>query len=282
MAGKRTTTAREARSVPGSPSAIAYLRVSTALQAEHGMGLAAQRAKVEEYAAEHGLALAELVEEAASGGIADGEVFSHEHRPKLSALLERASRGEFSVLLVARLDRLSRDHATCVFLERSFRRYGVEVVSASEANGEGAYNDFVRGILAQVAELERGLIRERLQAGRAAKARQGRHVHGRVPYGYRSERGRLSPNQETAPVVRRIFDEARDGRTPGRIARALTRDGIPAPQGGEQWHEQSVRLILENVAYAGERHGVKRAHPAIISRRRFNEVQRALEARARR
>jgi site-specific DNA recombinase len=256
--------------------------VSTAGQAERGMGLEAQRSKVEEYAREHGHDLLEVVREAASGGVRDGEALSHEHRPRLLELLERAKAKKFDVLLVAKLDRLSRDHATLVFLERTFRRYGVEVVSATEENGDGAYAAFVRSVLAGVAELERQVILDRVRGGKDAKKKLGRHVHGRVPYGYRSEKGILEPVAELVPIVRRIFDDARAGYTPGRIAKRLNRDGIPPPRGGQKgWGEGSVRLLLRNPAYTGERYGVKRAHPPIVSKRMWNEAQAALAARAR-
>jgi hypothetical protein len=125
------------------------------------------------------------------------------------------------------------------------------------------------------------MIRERLSAGKARAKQLGRHVHGRVPYGYRSDRGRLEPDPDTAPIVQRIFQELRDGSNPSRIARELNRSGIPAPQGTE-WRRSGVIVILRNVAYTGERYGVKRAHPAIISRRRFNEAQASLDRAARR
>jgi hypothetical protein len=82
--------------------------------------------------------------------------------------------------------------------------------------------------------------------------------------------------------VRRIFRDACDGQTPGRIARNLNRDEVAAPQGGSQgWSPAGVRLILRNAVYAGERYGVKRAHPAIVSRQVFNAAQRGLEQRRR-
>jgi DNA invertase Pin-like site-specific DNA recombinase len=275
---KKTDTEKGGRRGPASRRAIGYLRVSTAGQAERGMGLQAQRTKVEEYAREHSLELVELVRETAGAGVRDGEALSHEHRPRLLELLERAKAGAFDVLLVAKLDRLSRDHATLVFLERTFRRHGVEVISATEENGEGAYAEFVRGILAQVAQLERQVILERVRGGKEQKKKLGRHVHGRVPYGYRSTAGVLEPAPELVPVVRRIFEEARDGWTPGKIALRLNREGVPSPR-GKAWSPQVIRGILENVAYAGERYGVKRAHAPIVSRRVFNEAQTALAAR---
>ena len=96
-------------------------------------------------------------------------------------------------------------------------------------------------------------------------------MHGSVPYGYRSiaapdGQGRtLQPVDDTAAVVRRIFADAKQGDTPGRIAAVLNRDGVSGPRGGG-WNRTAVRGIIENVAYAGERYGVKRAHPAIVTR----------------
>jgi site-specific DNA recombinase len=204
------------------------------------------------------------------------EVFSWEHRPALLALLDRAGAGDFDVLLVAKLDRLSRDHATLVVIERQLQRHGVEVVSTAEqTNGDGPLAEFIRGQLALVAQLERQMILERVSAGKAKKKQLGRHVHGRVAYGYLSERGELTPDPERAPVVRRIFADARQGDAPGRIAAALNRDGIPSPQGAT-WSPKAVRRILSNPVYAGERYGVKRAHPAIVSRQLFNAAARAL------
>ena len=261
--------------------AIGYLRVSTDGQAERGMGLEVQRERVTEYAQAKGLELLEVVREAASGGVRNGEDFSYEHRPILLELMERAQAGEFEALIVAKLDRLSRDYATLVVLERRFQRHGVEILSVAEENGDGPVAEFIRGQLALVAQLERALILERVGAGKAAKKKLGRHVHGRIPYGYGSAvAGVLEPVPELVQVVRRIYSDAKDGYSPGRIARDLTREGIPAPQGGA-WNTVGVRAILRNPVYTGERYGVKQAHAAIVSRRAWNAAQAALERRSR-
>ena len=261
-----------------SPRAVGYLRVSTARQAERGMSLAAQRDRVESYAKSKRYTLLDVVEEAASGAVRDNEVHSWEHRPRLLALLERARAREFDVLLVAKLDRLSRDYATLIVLERRLQKAGVEVISAAEENGDGPIAEFVRGQLALVAELERSMILERVGAGKAKKKQLGRHVHGRIPYGYVSERGVLTIDEPRAEVVRRIFADVRAGDSPGRVARSLNAEGIPSPLSA-QWSAKAVERVVENVAYAGERYGVKRAHPAVVSRRRFNEAAAALARR---
>lgn len=253
-------------------SAVGYLRVSTARQAAEGMGLAVQRDLVAECAKRRRLELVEVVEEAASGGVRDGEEFSWEHRPVLLDLIDRAEAGDFSTLIVAKLDRLSRDYPTLIVSERRFQRFGVDVVSASEENGDGPLAEFVRGQLALVAQLERAMILERARGGKAKKKALGRHVHGRVPYGYSSRKGVLEPHEDLASVVRNIFVWARDGDSPSRIARRLDALGCPAPL-RSSWGRSTIRSILANPVYCGERYGVKRAHRAIISRRLWNSAQ---------
>lgn len=260
--------------------AVGYLRVSTLGQQRDGLGLEVQRESVTAYAAEKRLELIEVVEEAASGGVRDGEEFSYEHRPALLSLMARAGTGAFDILLVAKLDRLSRDYATLIVLERRLERSGVEVVSAAEENGDGPVAELLRGQLALIAQFERAQIRERLSGGKAVKRSRGGNTDGRIPYGYRSADGRLVIDEDAARVVRRLYSDARNGYSPGRIARGLNRDGIRSPW-GRAWSQTTVRRILANPVYVGERQGIRNAHPAIVSRRAWNAAQAALAARAR-
>jgi site-specific DNA recombinase len=221
----------------------------------------------------------ELVEEAASGGVRAGEDFSWEHRPVLRELVDRA--GDYDILLVAKLDRLSRDYATLVVLERRLQRSGVEVVSVAEENGDGPIAKYVRGQLALVAELERAMILDRVSKGKGERKREGRHVHGRIPFGYRSAgSGALEIVDEQADLVRRIFQLAKEGDPPGAIARTLNREGIASPQ-GKSWLPVAVGGLLRNPVYVGERYGVKKAQPAIVARQLWNAVQAELDPRGR-
>jgi DNA invertase Pin-like site-specific DNA recombinase len=232
------------------------------------------------YAAVRGLDLVDVVEEAASGGVRAGEEFSYEHRPVLLALMERAEEGEFDVLIIAKLDRLSRDYATLVVLERRLERHGVQVLSAAEEqeNGDGPIAELLRGQLALIAQFERAQIRERLSAGKAKKRSKGGRAEGRVPYGYRSHDAKLELYEPEARVVRRVYRDFQDGRRVARVARELNRSGIPSPD-QKRWSRQTVKAILENPVYSGTQHGVARAHQAVISRRRFNEAQLLLANR---
>src|ERR1700693_5370060 len=99
--------------------AIGYLRVSSSGQ-EKGMGLAAQRQAVRDFLTSEegsGFGLLEIVQETASGAAKAGELFSLEHRDVLAELVNRAEHGDFDVLLVATLDRLSRESTGLPYLK---------------------------------------------------------------------------------------------------------------------------------------------------------------------
>jgi DNA invertase Pin-like site-specific DNA recombinase len=246
--------------------AVGYLRVSPSLQQRGQEDFGAQREQVIRLAEAKGYELVELIE-ATTSGIAESAEPVNGQAASLLKLMERAQAHDFDALIVAAEDRLSDEPAAASVVARHFRRYGVEVLAAT-----------VRTV-ASVGESEIRL--QRFSVGKARKKALGRHVHGRAPYGYRSEGGVLEPIDALIPIVRRIFEEAAAGHTPGSIARGLNHDEIAAPQGGRGWTEQSLRVILGNVAYTGERYGVKGAHAALVSRGTWSAAQSALKARSR-
>ncbi len=279
----KTTTTTTARPgvIPGL-RAVAYLRVSTGLQADKGAGLDVQRQAVTEFAEAQGLDLIAVVSETASGAVRAGDVFSWEHRPVLLNLIARARTDEFDVLLVAKFDRLTREASDLPTLGRMLAtgKRPVRIMSASEDNGDGAVGKLMRHTLAGFAEFERDVIRGRLSAGKALRKLEGRHVHGRIPYGYSSTAGVLERDEAQAAIVRRIFADAKAGRSAGAIARGLDADEIHGPT-GRGWDRTTVLRMLGNITYTGEKYGVRKAHPAIVSRRAWNAAQAALAARAR-
>jgi site-specific DNA recombinase len=271
--------------------AIAYVRVSSSGQADHGLGLQAQRQAIRDYVAETGITLLEVVSETASGAPKPGELFSLEHRPVLSELVVRAERGTFDVLLVATLDRLSRDQIEQLYLKRLLGNLGVAVVSAAgETNGNGdALSDLVDRLIGAVHDFDRKRIIERLKSGKKEARKGGRHTDGRPPFGYRKAAGGnpgrfvvdepvggtpIARRESPAGVVQVIFERAaRDGLGPGPIARRLNAEKIPGPA-GTPWNGRNVSNILKNPAYCGRLHGVRKAQPAIVSPQVWNAAQR--------
>lgn len=202
----------------------AYLRVSTNEQARSGLGLDAQRAKIESAATYHGWRdVAWHVDEGISA--------KNMERPALRTILGRIERGDR--LVVSKLDRLSRSVYDFATLMHDAHREGWSVVILElDLDTSTPTGAFVANILASVAELERAMIGERTSAAlQAAKANGTRLGVGR----------RTLP----AATLERIVGLRDGGLSFGGIAKRLVDDGVPTATGG-QWHPSTVRAALRS------------------------------------
>lgn len=250
--------------------AIGYIRVSTGRQ-ERGTSLASQQRDIEAHCNTQGWDLVEIRSEVESAGVRAGSLFSWDHRPELLAVLESAP--TIDHVVVAAFDRLSRDHASLTILKRLLLRDGVSLVSAREQTEDSATSRLLESQLALFAEFERDMINERLRLGKARRKAQGRHVHGRVPFGYVSHGGKLTEHAGESPAVRQIFLRRAEGETIASIVRQLNDDSVGTRRGGK-WSPSTVIGILRNRAYLGERYAVRRAHPQIIHTRTWNRANK--------
>ena len=225
--------------------AVAYYRVSTARQGASGLGLDAQRAAVEGLCAARGWELiAPPFQEIESGKRMD--------RPELLKALDRAKLTG-ARLVIAKLDRLSRDAVFLLTLQNS----GVRFVAADMPDA----NELTVGIMALVAQSERKAISTRTrEALSAAKARgqrlgnpNGAAAFRRAGKGNAAALGAVTANAtaravELLPTVGRL---RADGVVSlGGIAAALNADGILTARGG-RWHASSVRNLLARIDAKG-------------------------------
>jgi DNA invertase Pin-like site-specific DNA recombinase len=166
----------------------------------------------------------------------------------LEALQERSADG----LAVYRLDRLARDLVVQEQILADVWRLGARVFSTSPA--EDAYLDpndrdadpsraLIRQILGAVAQYERGMIRLRMNSGKARKRAKGGFIGGQVPYGYRSDGGVLIADHAEQNAVARARSLRADGHSLRSIAQALDAEGL-APKKGKRWHPQTVSNLL--------------------------------------
>jgi DNA invertase Pin-like site-specific DNA recombinase len=219
--------------------AVAYLRVSTAQQGRSGLGIEAQRQAVLAFAAAHGFEIrAELVEvETGKGSDA------LDRRPQLAAALQAARKlGKGTPVLVAKLDRLSRDVA---FIAGLMAQKVPFVVAELGADAD----PFMLHLYAALAEKERALISVRTKAAlQAAKAR-GARLGNRVNLDEARQRGRAVQAAAAAqharnllPVVREV--QAAGARTLAEVAAALNDRGVPTARGGT-WAAMTVKRVLD-------------------------------------
>jgi DNA invertase Pin-like site-specific DNA recombinase len=201
---------------------IAYYRVSTDRQGRSGLGLEAQQATVERFAAQEGFMLARSFIEVESGGDDD--------RPELLAAMAEARRLRCP-LMVAKLDRLSRDTH---FITGLMKHGKVQIVIAELGlNAE----PFTIEIMAAVAAQERRLISRRTKEALAAAKARGVKLGGYRHDGSTSKAESL----DRAEALRSTFDEMRD-LSHRAAARALNERGIKTAQGAA-WTAMQVARV---------------------------------------
>ncbi len=207
---------------------IAYLRVSTEEQAVSGLGLAAQEAAIRSECERRGLPIIAVLSDA---GISAKTI----NRPALTEALAMLARGDANVLMVAKLDRLTRSvhDATGLLLEAERGHWGLVALDApvDTTTPQGAA---MAQVLAVFAELERRLIGERTKAALAVKKAQGVKL------------GR--PRVLSEDVVTRIRDAKDSGASWSAIARGLNAEGVPTAQGGATWYPATVRYVYLEAA----------------------------------
>ena len=219
---------------------VAYLRVSTDKQADRGVSLDAQRAKVIAYAQLYDLELVDVVVDA-------GHSAKSLDRPGLQRALEMLKRREADALLVVKLDRLTR---SVVHLGQLVETYFAPGKAALLSVGEQidtrtAAGRLVLNVLASVSQWEREAIGERTAAAMQHKASHGQYTGGRVPFGYRlaSDGEHLEPE----PAEQAILAEARGLRSAGlsleRVAERLGAKGFRSRAGRGFAAVQIARMV---------------------------------------
>lgn len=225
-----------------SKQIVAYLRVSTARQGRSGLGLDAQRSAITRFAEVEGLQIvAEHVE--VETGKGDDAI---ERRPELRAALS-AARTHRCAIIVAKLDRLSRDVA---FISGLMSQRVPFVVAELGPD----VDPFMLHVYAALAEKERHLIAQRTRAALAAAKARGRKLGGdRGNLGAVAHLGaRASAQARSAAANKRKEDlypftcALRDqGLSLRQVADELTARAVPTARGAQTWTAAGVKRILE-------------------------------------
>jgi DNA invertase Pin-like site-specific DNA recombinase len=213
---------------------VAYHRVSTRRQGRSGLGLEAQRETIARFAETEGFELVAEFTEIESGKGAD----ALDRRPQLASALEAARRhGKTCAVVVAKLDRLSRD----VHFVSGLMSHRVPFIVAELGDG---VDPFMLHLFAALAQKERTLISDRTKAAlKAAKARGAvlgnpRLAEARAHANARQKASADAFAEAIAPVIREA--RAAGAKSLRAIAAALNGRGVATPQGG-RWESPERR-----------------------------------------
>jgi site-specific DNA recombinase len=218
---------------------VGYVRVSTDRQAEHGVSLEAQEAKIRAMATVHGTELAKVI-------VDGGESAKSLNRPGIAKLLAMVDAGGVNVVIVAKLDRLTRSvKDLCELLER-FERRGVSLVSVAESLDTGsAAGRLVLNIMTAVSQWEREAIGERTRDALRHKRSQGQRV-GNIPFGSRlgGDGQLLEPDPAEQDALAEIRALRNNGDTLRGIAATLNHQAYRTRR-GTPWRLESVARVLK-------------------------------------
>lgn len=235
--------------------AVSYERVSTDEQAKEGFSLEAQRDRNRAHIESHGWTFVRSYVDPGKSG-------KNLKRPDMQLLLQDLVRGDFNIVVVHKLDRLTRNIGDLNDLLKLFEKHSIKLFSITEnidtSTAMGRMFVFMLGIFAQ---WYRENLSEEVSKGQSTRAGNGLRNSPARPYGYNvGENLALSINEEEADVVKKMFDWYIDGWGRIKIASTLNEMGIPANRGGK-WQEKIIGDILRNVTYTGAVHRKMKGAP---------------------
>ena len=209
---------------------------------------------------------------------------SNMDRPGLQEMIRDCENGKLDMVLVYKLDRLSRSQKDTMYLiEDVFEKNGVGFTSMTENfDTSTPHGKFIVGILAVFSQLERSRITERTMSGKDGRAKEGKwHGSKWVPIGYDYTDGLLIPNEYEAMQVREIADLFLKGTPVRTIERMVTKKGYRHKHG--EWEAKTIRRVLSNPVNIGLIKNRDKLHDGIhdpiLDQKTFDAIQDLMEER---
>jgi len=217
--------------------AVGYIRVSTDKQKSEGVSLDAQRTRIEAMGTAQGASLLSIIEDDESAKSLD--------RPGIRQIMKMVSSRLIDMVIVFKLDRLTRSIVDLDTLTKHFAKFDVSLVSLSESLDTGsASGRMVMNILTTISQWERETICERTKFAMRHK-KTNRQAYNHTPYGFDRVDDRLVPRENEMSTVQFILTKRAEGLAIRRIAYLLNVQNIPSKKGGS-WHVSAIANILKN------------------------------------
>jgi site-specific DNA recombinase len=224
------------------------------------------------------------------GGFSGGTM----ERPALQRLLEDIRRGLIDVVVVYKVDRLTRSLADFAKMVELFDAQSVSFVAVTQQfNTTTSMGRLTLNVLLSFAQFEREVIGERIRDKVAASKRKGMWMGGVVPMGYEVRERKLLVNRDEARIVKHIFERYLELGTVRALKKDLEARAIVSAtrvskkgnrQGGKPFARGALYHLLSNPIYVGEIRHKRDRHPgqheAVISRELWERVQERLRSRA--
>ena len=243
---------------------FAYLRLSNEeAQGGESSSITNQRMIVQNYCKQNGITLVrEFVDDGYSGGNFD--------RPAFQEMMRQLSQGKANTVITKDLSRLGRDmREASYYAEQFFPEHGIHYIAIGD-NFDTERENIMAPFLFAMNEVYLRDGSRKVKDVLRSKRQNGQYC-ACPPYGYqkdREDKHRLAPDEQTAPVVQRIFERAAKGDSSRKIALDLNADGVIPPlkyrvlfrdefsregaaRASDVWNYTTVKRILKNPVYLG-------------------------------
>ncbi len=206
---------------------------------------------------------------------------TNDKRTQFLQMIEDSKRKGFQFVVVYQLDRFARNRYDSATYKAKLKKSGVRVLSAKENITDDASGILIEGVPESMAEYYSAELSQKVKRGIAITASKCKFFGGGIPLGYKvDEEKRFIINEETAPIVKQMFEMLANGYNYAEIARYMNERGIPTSRGGK-WNKNSFHSIFANRRYLGkyifQGKEIDGGMPRIIDDELFDEVQRVLE-----
>jgi len=230
------------------------------------------------------------------------------NRPDYQRMMARLRTGEFTHLIVWKIDRISRNLLDFAQMYNELKQLGITFVSKNEQfDTSTAMGEAMLKIILVFAELERNITSERVTAIMLSRANEGKWNGGHVPLGYNYDKTTkiLSVNPTEAITVNMIYDTYEETRSLIQVAKFMN-ESKHFPRSGKAWNPVTVGIILNNPFYSGDylynKHDEKKSggnastsalkkesewilvkdhHPPIVERERQQTIKMILQSQRR-
>lgn len=263
--------------------AFAYLRLSNEEAAEgESSSIKNQRMIIQDYCERNEILLVRVfIDDGWSGGNFDRPAFQ-----EMIALLEQ---GKANIVITKDLSRLGRDmREASYYAEQYFPEHGIRYLTVAD-NFDTEQENVMAPFQFAMNEVYLRDGSRKVKEVLKAKREKGLYC-ACAPYGYVKDprnKNRLVPDEETAPIIRRIFEAAANGDSSRKIAMELNRDGIMPPlkykvlykgnfsedgaaRASDLWNYTTVKRILKNPVYLGHTLLGKSRKVSVKSKKKLN------------
>ncbi len=222
-------------------NAVIYARYSSHGQTEQS--IEGQLRDNYEFAAHEGYnVIGEYIDRAQSGRT-DG-------RTDFQRMIADASKKQFSVIIVWKLDRFARNRYDSAIYKAKLKKLGIRVISAKENISDNPEGIILEGMLESMAEYYSANLSVNVKRGQRETVAKGNFCGGIVPYGYKVVEGKLVADELTAPVIRYVFEQYAAGVPKRKIIDDLTARGVKSPM-GKPLGISTFQHALKMTAYIG-------------------------------